>query len=1360
MAGQRQPAQVLAALNALLRQPHLGGGAEGGGGDNGGLSPPERRDRQSEAQQDAEKAALDDFLVLHARRYDFSQPAAAAEAFGTTFSLLVSERFLSKQNWGRMLSGDFRLRVLQCMRVLMRDGNHRRAFAGTPGAVGRLCGLCVELARDHLASLGANFASEMLVETLSILKRFAALQELWPRWPESCGAIAAPSYASSAAASLCGSASASRTRTPTQSARQSAVPSPVLPGPSFIEATPNASALPSPLFPHNWLASEAPTLDLSPAFARPRPAAPRGPSGLSQGGPTEGGHDSPLGARPNGPLFATRLHGALVALLSTREALVLQCVLVALYQFVQVEHHRAAIGCLGCAEILLRILSEYEPSFKVLAAELLELLLRSQPFCREVIVHDGASTLLSLLHSDDAQLPPPLLRSLRRLASDPPSAKEVRQLGGINVLLSLIVPNAAKPMPLALIVGACAVLTALATDHDAALQVRKANGIYILGTQLLALTAAMAEGAGGAAAAPQLPLAERLNASTKQLFAQAAPPSTEGAGSEAAATAAHVCRALRYVYSMERNRKLFRRLFPPDLFAAFIDVGQYVESVAHYVPIAAQLAGLSAEARAKIAEALGDVNTDKGRGAEQLYVRDYAVQELLGKGGFGSVYQVKGSGESLYAMKELPMDEVAEAFEPHGGGEKTVSAKLLEREVGILSSLQHPNIIRYFDSFVEKGNLYILMELVDGATLLDHINSFGEKGAFLTEERIWHIFCQVCMALRYCHKAKHVVHRDLTPSNIMVSDDLTVKLADFGLARQRLGTNSVMESVVGSVLYQCPELIQHEAYGEKADIWALGCILYQMATLRPPFEGGNPLVVAARIVEAIYEPVPPGRYSALLVQTVGAMLTSDPARRPDIDDVARLVSPVLMAQLDEASQERVALREELRVERDARLKHEREAQHHKEAVHRLFARHQLDLAAAGWGTRGSVGVLGRDESPLRAARPPRESTRSPMLSVSPNRIREIHDPCSRILHQLHKILFITQLPPTVNVAPERLVIEKYKHALFSRRNHARGWNLKDELNKLLSGSDVAIDLAFHVPGLTTSSLSASHSLAADSAAADRPKHRLSYEELQRCIEQVLSDTGYYALQPDEAQAALPAPKTPDGTIPPPLDLALLADASPAFARQASLPASLTASQLPSPQLTPLGASSSLLHANASHPLPGALSLPGSAPPRTRPDAAYAANASDLRAATAQNNSGGSGALNSTPKLRRPTQSTQPRGERIEQRPERERSGGHDSPHPGVGIGRRVAQLARTGSSSSSGSEVPRGDSSARVNPGLDARLRVEPDPRHAGGGSDGASAMRKRPAARHSLLPKPGHAPLPPVNHTNHRPPSIHIPKQ
>ena len=128
------------------------------------------------------------------------------------------------------------------------------------------------------------------------------------------------------------------------------------------------------------------------------------------------------------------------------------------------------------------------------------------------------------------------------------------------------------------------------------------------------------------------------------------------------------------------------------------------------------------------------------RGPTVRYVKDYAVQELLGKGAFGCVYQAKkDTGETLFAMKELPLDMVS----VHGGGsgeelrdsDGEQSATLLEREVQILSTLQHPNIIRYYDSFQQGDSFYIVMELVEGATLLDHLNSLSEKRQSMAEPR-------------------------------------------------------------------------------------------------------------------------------------------------------------------------------------------------------------------------------------------------------------------------------------------------------------------------------------------------------------------------------------------------------------------------------------------------------------------------------------------------------------------------------------------------------------------------------------------------------------------------------------------------
>ena len=334
----------------------------------------------------------------------------------------------------------------------------------------------------------------------------------------------------------------------------------------------------------------------------------------------------------------------------------------------------------------------------------------------------------------------------------------------------------------------------------------------------------------------------------------------------------------------------------------------------------------------------------------------------------------------------------------------------------------------------------------------------------------------------------------------------TTRVGQRTQAKQRLGTaTEVMESVVGTVLYQCPEIVQHEAYTEKADIWSLGCVLYQMAMLKPPFEGGNPLAVARKIVEASYPPLE-GDFSLLLpevraparhaarpagcvrawlagcahchralprrtatahchhapprrtatahrhhappprtatahrrhtprpppprsprdapgrsprsrsplvnsvsthphsrAQVVTKLLCAEPAARPDILEVAALIAPVLMAELSRVSAAGHKLREEFEIEREWRQRHEREASRNKEAVHRLFARQQL-----GGATRaGAASVSARESSPLWRTR---DAGRSPMLSISPSRIREIHDPCSRILNQLHKVLFISQVP--------------------------------------------------------------------------------------------------------------------------------------------------------------------------------------------------------------------------------------------------------------------------------------------------------------------------------------------------------------
>lgn len=191
------------------------------------------------------------------------------------------------------------------------------------------------------------------------------------------------------------------------------------------------------------------------------------------------------------------------------------------------------------------------------------------------------------------------------------------------------------------------------------------------------------------------------------------------------------------------------------------------------------------------------------------------------------------------------------------------------------------------------------MELLDGVSLADYILSQSEKKHRVKEEVVWNILTQLCAALRYLHDVKRIVHRDLAPANILIDSDFNIKLADFGLAK-RFGTNSVsvMKSFVGTILYSCPEIVQSQPYTNKADIWSLGCIIYEIMTLSQPFSASNPLSIAKKIVDGEYTPIPDDYYSPLLLDTVKKCMTADPKYRPNITEICQLMVDVLMAQLD------------------------------------------------------------------------------------------------------------------------------------------------------------------------------------------------------------------------------------------------------------------------------------------------------------------------------------------------------------------------------------------------------------------------------------------------------------------------------
>lgn len=156
-----------------------------------------------------------------------------------------------------------------------------------------------------------------------------------------------------------------------------------------------------------------------------------------------------------------------------------------------------------------------------------------------------------------------------------------------------------------------------------------------------------------------------------------------------------------------------------------------------------------------------------------------------------------------------------------------------KKEVELLRRLKHPNIINCLDSFMERNEMYIVLEYAGGGDLSKLIRYFRKKNQLIVERTILKYFTQVCSAVEYIHSMR-VLHRDIKPANIFTTPDGTVKLGDFGLGRF-FDQNNSAHSFVGTFYYMSPERVRASGYSFSSDIWSLGCVLYELITLNSPF---------------------------------------------------------------------------------------------------------------------------------------------------------------------------------------------------------------------------------------------------------------------------------------------------------------------------------------------------------------------------------------------------------------------------------------------------------------------------------------------------------------------------------------------
>ena len=204
----------------------------------------------------------------------------------------------------------------------------------------------------------------------------------------------------------------------------------------------------------------------------------------------------------------------------------------------------------------------------------------------------------------------------------------------------------------------------------------------------------------------------------------------------------------------------------------------------------------------------------------------YEVVSAVGRGKFSTVYKARRRADGcIVALKRIRMGAATT-------NNTAVQEKCL-KEVRLLQSLDHGNIIRYLDSFaVHPNTLVIVLEWATDGDLQCHLRRIRDRGGALPEPVIWQSFVQICEALAHMHE-RRILHRDLKPANIFLHRDGTIKVGDLGLKTLRRHPRGI--SKVGTPLYMSPEALRGDRYDTKSDIWSLGCVLYELAMLRSPF---------------------------------------------------------------------------------------------------------------------------------------------------------------------------------------------------------------------------------------------------------------------------------------------------------------------------------------------------------------------------------------------------------------------------------------------------------------------------------------------------------------------------------------------
>ena len=246
----------------------------------------------------------------------------------------------------------------------------------------------------------------------------------------------------------------------------------------------------------------------------------------------------------------------------------------------------------------------------------------------------------------------------------------------------------------------------------------------------------------------------------------------------------------------------------------------------------------------------------------------------LGSGGFSKVYKVKRKIDNqIYALKKVQILNLSEK-------QKLSSLN----EIRVLASIKNKYIINYKEAFIDEKDctLCLVMEYADKGDLEKRIKEQKEKGKYFNEKDIWKVFIQIVNGLKSLHD-QGIMHRDIKSSNIFLFSNGMAKIGDLNVCKI-LSNDNLGHTQAGTPAYAAPEVWMEKPYGLKSDIWSLGCVLYEMITLKCPFREDNMMKLYNKILVGEYKKIP-NKFSEELNWIVGKMINSEINKRFSCEEI-------------------------------------------------------------------------------------------------------------------------------------------------------------------------------------------------------------------------------------------------------------------------------------------------------------------------------------------------------------------------------------------------------------------------------------------------------------------------------------------